>query len=87
MLQSSDAGGGFDGDKNTTKYEYNTKHDLVKITPPSPLGVTELTYDAIDRVNSSHPFKFGYETGDDNRESILYPNGILQCYKTDPRDA
>jgi RHS repeat-associated protein len=34
--------------------------------------------------NSSHPFKFGYETGDDNRESILYPNGILQCYKTDP---
>jgi RHS repeat-associated protein len=190
-----------DGNKNTTKYEYNTKHDLVKITPPSPLGATELTYDAIDRVktvkdgrgitatytydgedrvtkveysdgssvsfeydadgntikrtdasgfgepytgvtsyeydklnrptlettptaksttyeydydgnltslkdtggtvaytygpddvlstltepgNSAHPFKFGYETGDDNRESTLYPNGILQCSKTDP---
>jgi RHS repeat-associated protein len=190
-----------DGDGNKTKYEYNTKHDLIKITPPSPLGVTELTYDAIDRVktvkdgrgitatytyngedqvtkveysdgssvsfeydadgntikrtdaagfgepytgvtsyeydklnrpilettptaksttyeydydgnltslkdtggtvtytygpddvlstltepgNSAHPFKFGYETGDDNRESTLYPNGILQCSKTDP---
>ena len=190
-----------DGDGNKTKYEYNTKHDLIKITPPSPLGATELTYDAIDRVktvkdgrgitatytydgedrvtkveysdgssvsfeydadgntikrtdaagfgepytgvtsyeydklnrptlettptaksttyeydydrnltslkdtggtvaytygpddvlstltepgNSAHPFKFGYETGDDNRESTLYPNGILQCSKTDP---
>lgn len=190
-----------DGDGNKTKYEYNTKHDLIKITPPSPLGATELTYDAIDRVktvkdgrgitatytydgedrvtkveysdgssvsfeydadgntikrtdaagfgepytgvtsyeydklnrptlettptaksttyeydydgnltslkdtggtvaytygpddvlstlsepgNSAHPFKFGYEAGDDNRESTLYPNGILQCSKTDP---
>jgi RHS repeat-associated protein len=189
-----------DGDGNKTKYEYNAKHDLIKITPPSPLGATELTYDTIDRVhtvkdgrgitatytydgedrvtkveysdgssvsfefnadgditkrtdaaifgepytgvtsyendnlnrpitettptgktikyeydydsnptsikdtggtvsytygsndvlltatepgNSSHPFKFGYETGDDNRESTLYPNGILECSKTD----
>jgi RHS repeat-associated protein len=190
-----------DGNGNKTKYEYNTKHDLIKITPPSPLGVTELTYDTIDRVhtvkdgrgitatytyngedqvtkveysdgsnvsfeydadgntikrtdaggfgepytgvtsyeydklnrptlettpsaksttyeydydgnltslkdtggtvsytygpddvlstatepgNSGHPFKFGYETGDDNPESTLYPNGILECTKTDP---
>jgi YD repeat-containing protein len=190
-----------DPDGNKTKYEYNEKHDLVEITPPSPLGATELTYDSIDRVhtvkdargstatyvydgedrvtnveysdgssvsfkfdadgnttervdakgfgepytgatyyeydklnrpilettptgkstrygydydgnltsvedaggavayaygsddlltsltepeNSGHPFKFDYEAGDDNRESTTYPNGLLQCTKTDP---
>jgi RHS repeat-associated protein len=190
-----------DGDGNKTKYEYNEKGDLVKIAPPGPLGATELTYDAIDRVhtvkdgrgitatytydgedrvtkveysdgsyvsfkfdadgnttervdakgfgepytgvtyyeydklnrptlettptgksmryaydydgnltsledgggtvsysygsddlltsltepeNSAHPFKFGYESGVDNRESTSYPNGLLQCTKTDP---
>lgn len=194
-----------DADGNKTKYEYDAKDDLVKITPPSPLksplGATVLTYDALDRVrtvkdgreitatytydgedrvtkveysdgssvsfkfdadgnttervdakgfgepytgvtlyeydklnrptlettptakssryaydydgnltsledaggtvayaygsddlltsltepeNSSKPFKFGYETGVDNRESTTYPNGLLQCTQTDP---
>jgi RHS repeat-associated protein len=189
-----------DGNGNETKLEYNTGHDLVKIVTPAPLGVTELTYDSINRLrtvkdgrgitstytydgedrvtrveysdgtsvsfefdangntlkrtdasgfgepytgvtsyeydklnrpalettptaktstytydydgnlvmvkdtggtssyaygpddvltnisepeNASRPFKFGYETGNDNRESTLYPNGMMQCSKTD----
>lgn len=41
-----------DADGHTTKYEYNATHDLIKIVPPSPLGVTEIGYDTVGRVHS-----------------------------------
>jgi RHS repeat-associated protein len=53
----------------TVSYSYGPDDVLTGLTEPE---------------NSSHPFKFGYEKGDDNRESTSYPNGLLQCTKTDP---
>jgi RHS repeat-associated protein len=73
----------------STTYEYDYDGNLTSLKDTG--GTVGYTYGPDDVLatltepgNSSHPFKFGYETGDDNRESILYPNGILQCYKTDP---
>jgi RHS repeat-associated protein len=69
---------GYDYDGNLTSledagkavtYGYGSDDVLTSLTEPE---------------NSAHPFKFGYEAGTDNRESTTYPNGLLQCTKTDP---
>ncbi|WP_420174907.1 RHS repeat-associated core domain-containing protein [Luteococcus sp. OSA5] len=37
---------------NTTRYLYDDQGNLVKVTPPSPLGVVSYTYDSLGRVTS-----------------------------------
>lgn len=53
----------------TVSYGYGPDNVLTSLTEPE---------------NSAHPFTFGYEKGDDNRESTKFPNGLLECTKTDP---
>ena len=52
----------------TVSYSYGSDDLLTSLTEPE---------------NSAHPFKFGYETGVDNRESTTFPNGLLQCEQYD----
>ncbi|MFF9027811.1 RHS repeat-associated core domain-containing protein [Streptomyces iakyrus] len=52
--------GGFEGQRCTAKdanskvtsFEYDTKGNLKKVTPPAPLGTTQYTYDALGRVET-----------------------------------
>ncbi|MFI2720720.1 RHS repeat-associated core domain-containing protein [Streptomyces collinus] len=52
--------GGFEGQRCTAKdaggkvtsFEYDTKGNLKKVTPPAPLGTTTYTYDALGRVET-----------------------------------
>ncbi|MER7709165.1 RHS repeat-associated core domain-containing protein [Streptomyces werraensis] len=52
--------GGFEGQRCTAKdanskvtsFEYDTKGNLKKVTPPAPLGETTYTYDALGRVET-----------------------------------
>lgn len=41
-----------DANGNVTSYLYNATGDLVKVTPPAPLGATTYTYDALSRVKT-----------------------------------
>lgn len=59
----------FEDPGGTVSYAYGSDDLLTSLTEPE---------------NSSHPFKFGYQTGTDTRESTTFPNGLLQCTKTDP---
>ena len=52
----------------TVSYTYGPDDLLASVTDPS---------------NSSHPYKFGYATEDDERQSIKYPNGMWACFKDD----
>ncbi len=53
--------GGFEGQRCTvtdargkvTKFQYDTKGNLIEVTPPAPLGKTTYTYDALGRVETS----------------------------------
>jgi RHS repeat-associated protein len=72
----------------STTYEYDYDGNLTGLkntggTVSYSYGPDDVLGTLIEPGNSSHPFKFGYETGDDNPESTSYPNGILQCTKTD----
>ncbi len=68
---------GYDYDGNLTSLE--DKGGTVSYAYGSDDLLTSLT----EPENSAHPFKFGYQTGADNRESTSYPNGLLQCAKAD----
>jgi hypothetical protein len=48
-----------------------------------PYGPDDLLASVTDPSNSSHPYKFGYATEDDERQSIKYPNGMWACFKDD----
>jgi RHS repeat-associated protein len=69
-----------DGDGHEIKYEYGaTSHDLTKITPPSPLGVTEITYDSLDRVHTvkdgrGNAATYKYD-GEDRVTEVEYSDG------------
>jgi RHS repeat-associated protein len=41
-----------DGNSRVTTYTYNSKGDLLKVTPPSPQGATTYAYDALGRVTA-----------------------------------
>jgi len=41
-----------DGNNNKTSYTYDAFGNVTKITPPSPLGAVNLTYDSLGRVTS-----------------------------------
>ncbi len=41
-----------DGNGNVTKNTYDSNGNLLKVTPPSPLGATTYTYDSLGRVTS-----------------------------------
>jgi RHS repeat-associated protein len=68
---------GYDYDGNLTSLEDAGK--AVTYAYGSDDVLTSLT----EPENSAHPFKFGYQAETDNRESTTYPNGLLQCTKTD----
>jgi RHS repeat-associated protein len=68
---------GYDYDSNLTSLEDAGK--AVTYAYGSDDVLTSLT----EPENSTHPFKFGYQAQTDNRESTTYPNGLLQCTKTD----
>jgi RHS repeat-associated protein len=73
----------------TTRYGYDYDGNLTSLedaggTVAYAYGPDDLLTSLTEPENSSHPFKFGYETGDDSRESTKFPNGLLQCTKTDP---
>jgi RHS repeat-associated protein len=74
------------GKSNTYAYDYDGNLTSVKDaggTVSYTYGPDDLLASMTDPSNSAHPYKFGYDTGDDNRQSIKYPNGMLACYKTD----
>jgi RHS repeat-associated protein len=80
-----------DPNGNTTKYEYDAKNDLVKITPPSPakspLGATTLTYDALDRVHTAEDGRkviatYTYD-GEDRVTKVEYSDGSSVSFKFD----
>jgi YD repeat-containing protein len=81
-----------DPDGNTTKYQYNeTTHDLVKIEPPSPigmpLGATELTYDSLDRTHTVKDGRgitatYTYD-GEDRVTKVEYSDGSSVSFKFD----
>jgi RHS repeat-associated protein len=96
---SSNVCGGFagqvcttkDGKGNVTSYLYDGEGDLIKVTPPVPLGVTTYTHDSLGRVMSvkngnSHTTKFTYDVRDrllttiyNNNQRITttyYDNGL-----------
>ncbi len=73
----------------STTYGYDYDGNLTSLkdaggTVAYAYGSDDLLTSLTEPENSSHPFKFGYEAGVDNRESTTYPNGLLQCTKTDP---
>jgi len=41
-----------DGNNRLTTYTYDTKGNVLKVTPPAPMGVTNYTYDALGRVTA-----------------------------------
>lgn len=41
-----------DGNGNTTSYSYDSTGNLIQVTPPSPLGTTQLQHDGISRTTS-----------------------------------
>lgn len=80
-----------DGNSNVTSYTYNSKGDLTKVTPPSPLGSTSYTYDSLGRVASvtdgnGHKTSYQYDVRDrlvlttfadgQNVVSSYYDNGL-----------
>lgn len=69
---------GYDYDGNLTSLEDSGG------TVTYAYGSDDLLTSLTEPENSAHPFKFGYEAGVDNRESTTFPNGLLQCTKTDP---
>jgi RHS repeat-associated protein len=77
-----------DPNGNTTEYSYNeTTHDLTKIKPPAPLGATELTYDALDRVKSikdgrKNTATYTYD-GEDRVTKVEYSDGSSVTFKFD----
>ncbi len=73
----------------TMRYGYDYDGNLTSVedkggTVSYAYGSDDLLTSLVEPENSAHPFKFGYEAGVDNRESTTYPNGLLQCTKTDP---
>ncbi len=77
-----------DPDGNVTKYEYNlTTHDLSKIKPPAPLGVTEFTYDSLDRVKTVKDGRGNIATytydGEDRVTKVEYSDGSYVSFKFD----
>ncbi|MET9221546.1 RHS repeat-associated core domain-containing protein [Streptomyces sp. NPDC003300] len=42
-----------DGNNKTTTFHYDTQGNLDKVTPPSPLGTTTYTYDALGRPHTA----------------------------------
>jgi RHS repeat-associated protein len=81
-----------DPDGNVTKYKYSEvagheKGDLLKVEPPSPLGATELTYDALDRVHSSKDGRSNTATytydGEDRVTKVEYSDGSSVSFKFD----
>jgi RHS repeat-associated protein len=72
----------------STTYGYDYDGNLTSLKDAG--GTVSYTYGSDDLLtsltepeSSAHPFKFGYETGVDNRESTTFPNGLLQCQKYD----
>jgi RHS repeat-associated protein len=73
----------------STRYGYDYDGNLASLEDAGgavsyAYGSDDLLASLTEPENASHPFKFGYEAGDDNRESTTYPNGLLQCTDTDP---
>jgi RHS repeat-associated protein len=72
----------------STRYGYDYDGNLTSLedaggTLTYGYGPDDLLTSLTEPENSSHPFKFTYDNGDDNRESTTFPNGLLQCTKTD----
>jgi RHS repeat-associated protein len=72
----------------TDTYTYDYDGNLISLkdaggTVSYTYGPDDLLSTVTEPENSSHPFKYSYDTGDDNRQSIKYPNGMLVCDKTD----
>ncbi len=72
----------------TDTYTYDYDGNLASVKDAG--GTVSYTYGPDDLLstitepeNSSHPFKYAYDTGDDKRQSLKYPNGMLVCDKTD----
>jgi RHS repeat-associated protein len=72
----------------STTYGYDYDGNLTSLkdaggTVSYAYGSDDLLTILTEPENSAHPYKFGYETGVDNRESTTFPNGLLQCQKYD----
>jgi RHS repeat-associated protein len=73
----------------STRYAYDYEGNLTSLEDSGKAvtyayGSDDVLTSLTEPENSAHPFKFGYEAHTDNRESTTYPNGLLQCTKTDP---
>jgi RHS repeat-associated protein len=73
----------------TDTYGYDYDGNLTSLkdgggTVSYAYGPNDVLTSLIEPENSSKPFTFTYESGNDNREATTYPNGLLQCTKTDP---
>jgi RHS repeat-associated protein len=72
----------------STRYVYDYDGNLTSLEDAGKAvtyayGSDDVLTSLTEPENSAHPFKFGYQTETDNRESTTYPNGLLQCTKSD----
>ncbi|WP_308282244.1 RHS repeat-associated core domain-containing protein [Streptomyces lichenis] len=79
--------GGFEGQRctakdpngKTTSFQYDAKGNLTKVTPPTPLGVTTYTYDALGRLETAidgRGIKSVYDY--DNRDRVVSVSSTTQ---------
>lgn len=75
-----------DGRGNTTHYTYNALGEAVTVTPPSPLGSTQYTYDGASRVASMQDGKgqvTRYQYDNLDRLAFARFGGALTCTASD----
>jgi RHS repeat-associated protein len=88
--------GGFEGQRCTAKdangkvtsFAYDSAGNLIKVTPPAPLGVTTYTYDALGRVATVKDGRgittvFGYDHRDRVTEVSSTNNTVTYAYDGD----
>jgi len=76
-----------DGNGHETRYDYDAKGNLLKITPPSQLGPITYTYDTLSRPLSMTDSKgqkrtFTYDTRDRVTKVVFYPAGSTKVQST-----
>ncbi len=72
----------------TSAYEYDYDSNLTALkdgggTVSYTYGSDDVLKTIVEPENTSHPYTYTYQSGDDERQSLTYPNGLLACYEND----